>query len=59
MLVFWIGAHLALHTLRIILVNPYFSLIEFATNSAFNTKASIVGFSFDSYLTIQPERTSE
>jgi hypothetical protein len=41
------------------LANPYFSLIEFATNSASNTKASIVGFSFDSYLTIQPERTPE
>jgi hypothetical protein len=41
------------------LVNPYFSLIEFATNSASNTNASIVGFYFDSYLTIQPERTSE
>ena len=41
------------------LVNPYFSLIEFATNSASNTKASIVGYYFDSYLTIQPEGTSE
>jgi len=41
------------------LVNPYFSLIEFATNSASTTKASIVGFSFDSDLTFHPERTSE